>query len=295
MLNNYTEIYHVEDLPVFQNRMFLSEEAALNCLKGNLVLVQDIETGLIFNKEFQSQLMQYDECYQNEQAVSSIFKDHLLSVSKIIARHFRNMSLIELGCGKGYFLEQLQDQGFDITGFDPAYEGKNPKIIKKYFDPDVGMNAEGIILRHVLEHVQNPVKFMTDICQSNEGKGKIYIEVPCFDWICRKRAWFDIFYEHVNYFRMSDFIRMFDKIFEMGHVFGGQYLYVIAELATIKKPVYTNLYSIEFPKNFLDTIYGYVNRIKSQVSSLRSRKSFCNMGGCIKRGDFWIIHEACRC
>jgi len=36
----------------------------------------------------------------------------------------------------------------------------------------------------------------------------IYIEVPCFDWICLHRSWFDVFYQHFN-FRLADFDRVF--------------------------------------------------------------------------------------
>ena len=56
--------------------------------------------------------------------------------------------------------------------------------------------------------------------------------MPCLDWICKHRAWFDIFYEHVNYFRLTDFQRLFQRIEDSGHLFGGQYLYVVAELAS---------------------------------------------------------------
>jgi len=64
----------------------------------------------------------------------------------------------------------------------------------------------------------------------------IYIEVPCLDWILEHRAWFDIYYEHVNYFRMSDFHRMFGDILFSSHTFGGQYISLVADLGTLKKP-----------------------------------------------------------
>jgi hypothetical protein len=263
-MTRYREIYRANQLPIYQNRLFDSKQDARNCAKGDVVLVQDIETGLIFNRAFKSELMLYDDCYQNEQAFSMVFRKHLLEVSNIINGHFNNLSLIEVGCGKGYFLEQLRSLGYHIVGFDPAYEGSNPCVIKKYFSPDVRLRADGVILRHVLEHVQDPVAFIINICDSNGGKGKIYIEVPCFDWICRQRAWFDIYYEHVNYFRMSDFIRMFGRIFQIGHTFGGQYLYVIADLSTVRMPKNDRSDRAEFPRDFLDTVNGYVNRIKSQ-------------------------------
>jgi hypothetical protein len=60
--------------------------------------------------------------------------------------------------------------------------------------------------------------------------------VPCLDWILAHRAWFDVFYEHVNYFRLADFMRMFGTVRAAGHLFGGQYVYVVAELATLRTP-----------------------------------------------------------
>jgi hypothetical protein len=98
------------------------------------------------------------------------------------------------------------------------------------------------------------VRFLQDIARANAGRGKIYIEVPCFDWICERRAWFDIFYEHVNYFRAADFRRMFTRIDELGHVFGGQYLYVVADLASLREPVEGEWDNIELPENFLSGI-----------------------------------------
>src|SRR3546814_2174741 len=76
----------------------------------------------------------YDQSYQNEQAVSGVFKNHLGTVTQIIRRHFVDVSLIEVGCGKGYFLDHLQAQGYRITGIDPAYEGDNPNVVKAPFE-----------------------------------------------------------------------------------------------------------------------------------------------------------------
>lgn len=130
----------------------------------------------------------------------------------------------------------LQSKGFEITGFDPTYEGENPSVQKHYFEHGVAVQANGIVLRHVLEHIQDPISFLQGLKNANNRKGKIYIEVPCFDWICEHNIWFDIFYEHVNYFRESDFRRIFGSVIETGKLFGGQYIYVVAELGSVKEP-----------------------------------------------------------
>lgn len=230
------ELYRIEQLPVFQNRMYESAAEARGCPRGDVRLVQNLATGLIYNADFRPELLNYDENYQNEQAVSPIFREHLDKVAGIVERNMGRSGLIEVGCGKGFFLETMVARGVEIAGFDPAYEGSNPLIQRHAFEPRLGMSAHGLILRHVLEHMADPFVFLEQLSAANGGKGLIYVEVPCFDWIVAHRAWFDIFYEHVNYFRLSDFSRMFARIVERGHLFGGQYLYVIADLASLQKP-----------------------------------------------------------
>jgi len=263
-MSRFRELYRVDQLPIFQNYMFHTSEEAKACIKGDLVLVQDMETGLIFNKVFRPELMEYDSRYQNEQAFSPVFRSHLNDVTNIIQRHFAGHSIVEVCCGKGFFLENLQSLGFIIAGIDPTYEGSNPAIIRSCISRGAELQADGIILRHVLEHVHDPIGFLLDLLDSNGGRGKIYIETPCFDWICQHRAWFDIFYEHVNYFRISDFRRIFGRVHEAGHTFGGQYLYVVADIATVHKPRSDDTIRFDFPQDFLATVDRYANKLSTQ-------------------------------
>ena len=248
------EVYRAEQLPVLQNRMFASAEAARSCALGDVVLVQSAETGLVFNRAFRPELVEYDPDYQNEQGLSEAFARHLDGVLDVMRRHFAGRTLLEVGCGKGLFLERLLGAGFDVTGLDPTYEGSNPRVIRQFFTPAVGIRAEGIVLRHVLEHVQDPVAFLAGLREANGGRGTIYIEVPCLDWIASHHAWFDIFYEHVNYFRRVDFERMFGTVHEAGHSFAGQYLYVVADLATLAAPRRPRHDIFSLPRGFLSAI-----------------------------------------
>ena len=243
-------LYQQDDFPIFQNRMYDTKEEAIACPKGDICLVEDLETGLVYNAAFVPELMVYDDNYQNEQAISPLFQKHLEEVSSVIERLMGRGRLVEVGCGKGYFLEMLLARGFDVTGFDPTYQGKNPRVKREYFAPGVIGQANGLILRHVLEHIQDPVRFLEQLKAANGGRGRVYIEVPCFDWICEKRAWFDIFYEHVNYFRLVDFNRIFGEVIESGKLFGGQYLYVIVDLSSLRMPVIDLNDRINFPADW---------------------------------------------
>lgn len=248
------ELYRKDGFPVFQNRMYESREAAQSCPRGDIRLVEDLRTGLVFNRAFRSEDVVYDSNYQNEQGLSAAFKAHLARVADRIDATMGTGSLVEVGCGKGAFLEMLMARGRDVRGFDPTYEGNNPRIERTLFSPDAGMSADGLILRHVLEHIADPLDFLRQLAIANGGKGLIYIEVPCFDWICRERAWFDIFYEHVNYFRLSDFHRLFARVLHAERTFDGQYLSVVADLSTLRTPVRDPQDAADFPKDFLDRL-----------------------------------------
>ncbi|MFJ3484449.1 class I SAM-dependent methyltransferase [Pseudomonas sp. NPDC090202] len=256
------ELYRATDLPVLQNRTFADAQQARQSGRADLVLVQDATTGLIYNQAFDPAKLVYDRHYQNEQAHSAPFKQHLEVVEGILARHFKGKTLIEVGCGKGYFLEMLSDKGYAVTGVDPAYEGDNPAVIKDYFRPGIGISADGVILRHVLEHIPDPVAFLAEIAAANHG-GQIYIEVPCFDWILEHRAWFDLFYEHVNYFRLDDLRQMFANIHESGYLFNGQFLYVVANLASLRQPDAEQIRPVQIPADFDGSLTRALDVIKS--------------------------------
>ncbi|WP_460367537.1 class I SAM-dependent methyltransferase [Pseudomonas sp. Tul1A2] len=256
------ELYRVTDLPVLQNRTFADAASAQASASADMQLVQDERSGLIFNAAFDADKLSYDADYQNEQAHSGQFQKHLSDVEGIIAKHFKGQELIEVGCGKGYFLELLKGLGYAITGIDPAYEGENADVIKAPFSRGLGLAADAIVLRHVLEHIQDPVSFLAEIANANQG-GQIYIEVPCFDWILEHKAWFDLFYEHVNYFRLDDLRRMFGTVHEAGHLFGGQYLYIVADLGTLRLTPEQPVPRLALPDGFTASLDRAVQIIQS--------------------------------
>lgn len=229
-------LYQQTGFPVFQNRTYATAQEAQTCALGDIDIAQDPATGIVTNRAFELSKAVYDTDYNNEQSHSPRFQAHMDDVGALIASHIGMANLIEVGCGKGAFLEQMVAKGAKITGFDPTYEGDNPLIRQSYFSPDLGIEGDGLILRHVLEHIPDPYDFLKQLSDANGGQGLIYIEVPCLDWILENRAWFDIFYEHVNYFRMADFARMFGRVLVAERRFGGQYLSIIADLSTLRDP-----------------------------------------------------------
>ena len=182
--------------------------------------------------------MVYDLNYQNEQSNSRVFKEHLQQVLSMLSSFgMKNKKVVEVGCGKGVFFEMMLKEGVDCWGFDPTYEGTNERVITDYFsDKYNDINAEMIIMRHTLEHIPNPFSFIHTIAKANNYKGYLFVEVPTFDWIVEKNAFWDIFYEHCNYFTEQSISTMFNEAVT-GTFFGGQYMYLWADLSKLRTTI----------------------------------------------------------
>lgn len=228
-------IYKIRDIPVFQNKVFYREEEARNALTGDIDLVQCQECGFVFNRKFNYEVVNYDDNYENEQAHSSYFQLYIREIIELLkSTGYLSNKIIEIGCGKGYFLNEIMKEGLDVTGFDPAYDGDNPRIIKDYFSEKYNkIRADTIILRHTLEHIEKPFEFIHTIAKSNHYTGKIFLEVPCLDWIIKKSAFWDIYYEHCNYFSIQTLRSMFTKS-RTGRHFRDQYLHLLADLKDLR-------------------------------------------------------------
>ncbi len=195
------------------------------------------------------------------------------------------MILSKSDAARALLLRYCKTKEPSISGFDPAYEGSNPAIQRRSFGPHLGLNAEGLRSCGMCWSIfRNPTISFPELRDANSGQGLIYIEVPCFDWICEKRAWFDIFYEHVNYFRLTDFSRMFGRIIASGSEFLGQYLYVVADLATLRAPEFDAKNPVAFPADF-------TKDFPALISDRKNSEPLIVWGGASKGVNFSLFCE----
>jgi len=236
--SNTKVLYTQQPLPIFQNKVFDSMEEAKKMPKLAVKLVQCLDTGFVFNGDFNMDILEYDEKYQNEQSNSAFFQQHLEMVYDLLkSKGLLDGKVLEIGSGKGYFMDLLLARGIDITGIDPTYEGDSELVIKDYYSEKYEyLKADLIILRHTLEHIPQPLDFLQMIARANNYKGYIYIEIPTFDWIVKNNTVEDIFYEHCNYFEPETFRPIFNDV-EIKYLFDGQYLGILANLSSINAKV----------------------------------------------------------
>ena len=259
----------LKNQPVLNQKLYDTYEEAINCSFGDISLEQNTFTGIITNILFDPNKIIYDTNYACDQSLSKKFSHHLFNVESIINKYFKDLQIIEIGCGKGFFVNQLAKNGYKIHGYDTTYFGDNENITKSYFNGDSKIKGDGLILRHVLEHIPNPLNFLMKLKEDNNNRGLIYIEVPCFEWILKNKTFYDIGYEHVNYFRKEDFKNIFNKILEIGNIFDGQYIYLVADLASINNKNEFSYTNVKIPDDFhlgIEKTAEYFNPNRTSLS-----------------------------
>jgi nucleoside-diphosphate-sugar epimerase len=237
-------------LPTLPNAPLQTKDRAQSL--GPVSLRLNTDLNFIENESFDPYLIDYSEDYENSQAYSIKFREHMLSVLSILKSKLPEHSVIaEVGCGQGDFVEMIQADGyFQVKGYDASYSGNNKSIERRYLNISDRLDADLVVLRHVLEHVPDPYKFLSMI-KEVFGRATIYIEVPNYDWIVANRTFFDITYEHVNYFSKRALGFLFQQSrTEHGLLFDEQYQYVISELSSLNQ---------DFERHYGSTNWKYVS------------------------------------
>ncbi|QUN27575.1 methyltransferase domain-containing protein [Cupriavidus sp. KK10] len=259
--------------------------------QGEMRLRRNRNLDFIENAAFDPTLAEYDDNYQNSQAYSEAFQAHMSVVLRTLERAFpAGATLVEVGCGKGDFVELAQASGhFKVSGYDATYEGTNPAIEKRYLDADDRIKADLVVLRHVLEHVRAPHKFLA-MLKEVFSEAKAYIEVPSWDWIAENKAFFDITYEHVNYFSRNSLRALFDGEVEAGLCFNDQYQYVVADISKVA-PSFEEAYcNGEWVHLAFADLFPSVPAKIAEIESHLQPESNLYIWGAATKGCMFLVH-----
>jgi hypothetical protein len=230
------------------NRLYSSAEAGRAAPIGRLRLARCADCGFTWNLAFDPDLIVYDEHYENDQTLSGVFKEHAERRAREVISAADPLRYLEIGCGQGSFLglvARLAGTRLEFAeGFDPAWrgaEGQSPsqaRIHKSYFTPESSSRIFGapnvVALRLTIAHVVEPVAFLRTIraALGDAADAMIFVETPCVDWVFRQNAVQDLCYEHCSNFTAralaTALLRAGYYGPEVGHVFGGQYLWARA-------------------------------------------------------------------
>lgn len=236
------------------------------------------------DKEFNQEMLNryYVDAYRREftselnagDSAEKFFRDKLpLAVKRVrlslpYLKKGKDAAYLEIGCGPGYFLNELKKYSSRLYGLELSLDhARYAKTLGLtiYTDPleNVEFDAkfDAIFLFHVLEHIAEPVRYLKRLKSLLNKGGKIIIEVPGIAdplvQLYRIPGFRDFYFQepHLYYFSEKSFRVMGDKIgmtpkFHSYNQYGiiNHLTWAITGKSNVTKRAEGNAVNIEFEK-----------------------------------------------
>lgn len=235
-----------EAVPVNCNQLWPTRAEALAVPTGSMRLQACTACGWIWNSAFDPERVVYTPEYDASLHFSPRFQRY---ADELVARlagelDLAGKQLLEVGCGKGEFLDQMcRETGCRGLGYDTSFSGAVPAgapwaIRRETFGGDErGLDADLVASRHVLEHVPTPRDFLAAMRRAAAARasGRVFLEVPNGLWMLRDLGIWDVIYEHVSILTPLALRSLLAAVglrpLWLEEAFGGQYLRALAEPA----------------------------------------------------------------
>lgn len=172
---------------------FLTREAfeIHECLKCGLLFTEPRPDSNHIGKYYQS-----EEYYSHQENKSGFIPKIYESVKKVNLKHKRKLAskgmkvgtMLEIGCGAGDFLHEMEQKGWNCTGIEPSKEAKaiaknrvkanilNPEDLATLKDESFDL----ITMWHVLEHVDNLKDEVRHLQRLLKKGGRLVLALPNF-------------------------------------------------------------------------------------------------------------------
>ncbi len=238
--------YRCEGVPVNSVILCQTLQQAEKLTKGDLSLAHCPLCSFIYNATYDPSACVYDQKYEETQAHSDVFNTFNYELASRLLNTYKlhEKTILEIGCGKGDFLNLLCSMGNSRgIGYDPAYVAErsqtaaheNVTIFNKLFPEEYeGPQPDCIICKMTLEHIPDVHGFLKQIRKSIAPGSKplVFFQVPDTLPILEESRFWDIYYEHCSYFTHGSLTRLFQQngfqIVNISSAYDRQYLMVEA-------------------------------------------------------------------
>lgn len=243
------EFYGFQGAPVHSVLLFETRESAIGYPRGEIRLAFCAQCGFIWNRSYSPAAQEYSERCEETQGFSDTYNRFARALASDLIEKYdlRGKHILEIGCGKGEFLNLLCELGGNTgVGFDPAFrEGRGVcrpgvSFVKDFYSEKYSDEPlDFMVCKMTLEHIGETGKFISVIRKAiGTRRVRVFFQVPDVTRILRELAFWDIYYEHCSYFSPGALGRLFRasgfKVTGITRGYGDQYLLLDAVPASGK-------------------------------------------------------------
>ncbi len=231
--------------------------------------------GFVFNAQFDQNLGEIGARYESSQAASAHFSTFArnLANSWVDKHGLRGKRVLEVGCGHGDFLDLLAQTGVaECLGLDPVGRPRRANVgagvvevrAERFDEAMIDLPADALVCRHTLEHIGDIDAFLRLIARwaARDPARVVLIEVPGSERVFEEVAFWDIYYEHCNYFTQSTLRFAFAhaglEVLDVASAYDGQYLLLEARAGhwplRVHAPRYDRQSYLQFAQRARDSI-----------------------------------------
>jgi len=159
----------------------------------------------------------------------------------------KNLAIVDIGCGSGEILELASEKSRYALGFDINEKlikhniSRGRKVLNSEFSrTSLEKFTSGnclVMISHVLEHIEFPVKFLRKIVNQLKKDDYLWIEVPCHEGSSFKSQGYnwDLWYEEHYYLFSLKFKDVILKIFELEEIVYGPRVFCAGSISLKSK------------------------------------------------------------
>ncbi len=278
------QFYAVDNIPVNSCLVVETAEAGRAFPRGDLRIAVCEACGFITNTAFDLERLTYDASYEETQIFSPTFtrfQDSL--IERLLNEHdLRGKMVVEIGCGKGDFLARMAELGevrgigIDPTSVQGRLQGKaseNVRFINDFYGQQhASIPADLIVCRHALEHIPDVAGLLRTV---HDAVGRrpipIFFELPETLRVLREAAYWDIYFEHCNYFTPGSLARAFESAgFVVSDVWlGYDEQYLMLEARTGRGGAASYAATLDQPADIVRAVAAFESVIDEKLSGWR--------------------------
>jgi 2-polyprenyl-3-methyl-5-hydroxy-6-metoxy-1,4-benzoquinol methylase len=237
------------------------------------------------NANSQENIEDYEDYYIKYFDTNIADKKNFNSILKWISRKvdFAEKIMLDIGSGSGKLVNYLRGKGQNIKGIEyskPLFEkyltGKDYFFncsIDTFSEMDKGP-YDIVTLMDVLEHVENPRKFIEDISKIQAGGGHLIIEIPLYKSLPSMlfgKNWHFFHKYHLNYFSKKRLTKLLnDTGYDLVQCkLRGKYVHV-SYLLKYFANAFLKMNNLKLP-GFMEKLCIYVNPLDIYVACFKKR------------------------